>query len=148
MSIPRVIVCERTGIWATVLARQLPRDVRLMQVRGLRECAAQLSDAPTSLLAVELSPTGVADVLDFVSRLPARFPQARVVVLADHGLQACEQPLREAGAVHFVASPRELGGLERTISNHFAGLATTHNDFAESVWDRLPWSDAATTKGR
>ena len=145
MSEPQVILCERSGIWATVLGRHLPRDVQVLQTRGLSECESALTAAPTALVAIELTHGNLAGVLDLLGELPVRFPLARVVILGEHELRACEPLVREAGAVGFFASPRHLIGLRQTAANHFGQLPAGQADFAESVWAALPWRDAATT---
>ncbi len=144
VSKPQIIICERSGIWATVLGRHLPRDVQVLQTRGLDECASALAAAPAALVALELTHGNLAGVLDLLGELPARFPLARVIVLGEHELRACEPLVREAGAVGFFASPRDLAGLRQTAQNHFAQLPARQADFAESVWAALPWSDATT----
>ncbi len=141
---PGVIVCERRGHWAAALRRELSSDVRLRETRSLAECAAALAAAPTSVLALELVPRNLAGVLELVGEMASRFPQARAVILADHAMQSCEGPLREAGALHFVASPRELAGLGRTVRNHLASLPSVQAGFAEAVWEALPWGDVST----
>ena len=145
MSQPRVIICERSGIWAAALARHLPREVRFVQTRALAECSAALAAAPMSLVALETSAGNLNGVLAWLAQLPATFPLARAVVLADHGLQSHEWLLREAGAVHFAISPRELDGLAPLMQNHLARLPAPNASFAEQVWNSLPWSEAATT---
>jgi hypothetical protein len=139
---PCVIVCERTSRWATAIRRHLPREVRLVQTRALVECATELATAPASLAAVALTRANLGAVLDFVDSVSRAYSRARVIILADRGLEACEGLLCEAGAIHFSVSPRELAGLDRTIRNHFGRLSVPQAGFAETVWDSLPWSEA------
>ena len=143
VSKPRVIVYERSGIWATVLGLHLPGDVQLVQTRGLDECAQALAAAPLSMVAVELSDDNLCGVLDLLERLPEMFPLARLVILGRLELQRYEPLVREAGAIHFFESPRDLAGFRQTASNHFAQLPPIKADFAESVWAAIPWSDAS-----
>ncbi len=145
LSKPRLIICERTGCWATAFARQLPDAVRLVQTRGLAECAAELAAAPASLLALEVTTGNLASVVELLVELAARFPAARAVVLADTETRLCEDLLREAGAIHVFDSPRKLEGMRATIRNHLAHAGTADVGFAESVWDALPWREAAST---
>jgi hypothetical protein len=145
MSKRRVIVCERTGIWATVLARALSGDAHLVQVRGLAECVGRLREAPASVVALEVSRASLAAALEFLGELPLRYARARAIVLCAGELGGWELPLREAGALHVVASPRELAGLRRTIVGHFDRVGSVPTDLAARVWESLPWSDAATT---
>ncbi len=145
MSQSQVIICERTGVWAAALAQHLPREMRLRQTRALSECTAALAVAPMSLVALEANPGNLNGILSWLVQLPVRFPFARAVVLADRGLANYEWLLRDAGAVHFTTSPRELNCLAPLVRNHLSRLPTSKAGFAELVWDSLPWSEVATT---
>ncbi|MEX2113213.1 MAG: hypothetical protein WD845_08515 [Pirellulales bacterium] len=137
-----VILWERTGIWATAMLRSLPCEVRLVQTRGRAECIRQLALAPTSLAALELTPANLANVIAMTRDITAMHPWAAVVVLAEPELAACEPVVREAGALHFFVSPREFDGWRQTVLNHFGRIPLRTGEFAESVWESLPWSDA------
>ncbi len=144
MSKPRVILCERSGAWAPAVARHLPGNVGLRETRGLAECAAELAETPTSLLALEVTRQNFAAVLALVTRIGGKFPRARVIILAQRGLDDYEWALREAGAIHFTSSPRRLLGLASLIRRHFAGIpAPPIASLAAQAWDDLPWSDVA-----
>jgi hypothetical protein len=144
MSMPHVIVCERNGTWAAAVRRQLPSDIRMRQTRGLAECAAELRDAPMSLLVLELTAQNLAGVLDLLGRLPGRFPLARAIVVSEAGLKHCEWLVREAGAIYFAHASRDLAGLEETVRNHLQRMPAAKAGFAAQVWESLPWGDAAT----
>jgi hypothetical protein len=144
MSRPRVIICERTGIWATAIRRHLPADVAISQSCSPAECASLLAGTPTSLVALELTPRNLADVLDMVCTVSERFEGARSIVLAQNALEDCWPLLREAGAVHVFDSPRRLDGLRQTAANHFRRCHVEQTDYAEGIWNSLPWSNAVT----
>jgi hypothetical protein len=148
MNNPSVIVCERSGIWATSLARHLGPEIRLRQTRGLEECVRQLAAAPASLLALEVSRGNLPGGLALLVDVGRRFPASRSIVLAERGCERYEWLLREAGAVHFSVSPRESESLARLAVRHF-GLATVpladecRGDVTSQIWDALPWNDVA-----
>jgi hypothetical protein len=145
MSKSYVILCERSGTWAAAVARQLPGDVRLRQTGGLRECALELAEHPSSLLAVELTGQNLAQVMALVTEVSRKWPHARIIVLAQRGLDACEWLLREAGAIHFTTSPRQLVGLGGLVRRHFERICVPSTASpAAHIWDALPWSGAAT----
>jgi hypothetical protein len=145
MTKAQVILCERGAAWAAAVAGQLPPDVRLRQTRAVGECVSVLAEAPTSLLAVELTSQNLARVLATMDEVSRKFPQARVVVLAQRGLEGYEWLLREAGALHFTASPRELAGFEALARRHFERVPGPPTaTLAAQVWDALPWNDVAT----
>ncbi len=144
MKTPEVILGERTGIWAAAMLRNMPNGVRLVQTRTRAECLRQVALAPTSLVALELTRANLADVVALTRDITAAHPWSAVVVLAAPELAVCEPLMREAGALHVVASPRELEGWRQTVTKHFGRIPMSAGEFAESIWDSLPWSDAAT----
>lgn len=139
-----VIVCEKKGTWAPALARQLPAEVRLRQTRTLAECAHELSVAPLSLVALELTAKNATAIADLVSRMSARFPHARAMVVCEGDLAHYEWLVREAGAVYFADSTRALVGLDNLMRNHLQRIPASRSSFAELVWEALPWAEAAT----
>jgi hypothetical protein len=141
---PRIILRERSRAWAPALARRLPGDFCLRQTRGLGAAAAELDEAPTSLLALELTRQDFTGVLALVSEIGHKFSRARVIILAERGLDDYEWLFREAGAVYFTSSPRELPGLADLVRRHFRRLPTLPAaSLAAQVWDTLPWNDRA-----
>lgn len=144
MTKPRVILCERSGAWASAIARRLPGDICLRQTRGLAEAAGELAEAPTSLLALEVTRQNFTAVLAQVSEIERKLSPARVIILAQRGLGDYEWLFREAGAIYFTSSPRELSGLVNLTLRHFSRLpAPAALSLAAQVWDALPWSDLA-----
>jgi len=141
MNVPRFIVCERTGAWASAIRRQLPEGFRLREVRSLAECVVELREASGSLLGLELTPQNIEAVLELVAGLGRRFPRARALVLADPQLAGYRALSAEAGAIWFTCSPRELQGLRATASKHWSRLPEGRESFAAQVWNELPWDE-------
>jgi hypothetical protein len=140
----RVIVCERDGKWARALVRHLPADVELREVRGLAACRAELAAAGASLIAIELQPHRLPQLVALLTELPRRFRRARAVVLASPELSSLEASLRELGAVHWVVSTRQAASVGELAARHVARNAGTVPDRAENeIWQRLPWADVA-----
>ncbi len=139
MSRPRVIVCERRGIWAAGLKRFLPRETRVREMRVLADCQAELAAAPGSLLVVELSQANVEPVLNLFSRLNDRFSGAAAAVVAPRELSAYEPLVREAGSVYFTGSPRRCDVLARLVTRHLARSPATRLTLAAQVCEWLPW---------
>jgi hypothetical protein len=138
-----VIVCERSGKWATAIGRHVPRGVRLLQTRNLADGAAALAGAPASLLAFEATTRNLAEVLELLAQCSRKFPLARTIILAEACLRPYESLLREAGALHVTFSSRELDGLAGTLVNHLALADRARTGAPESIWESLPWGDAA-----
>lgn len=136
----RVIVCERSGRWAADLRRELGGGVPLRETRSLAECWEALAEAPASLLVIELARGNMDGVLARLARLGDDFPLARAAVVADRSLADYQWLLREAGAVYFTCSPRQLAPLADLTARHLAQapapppLGTT-----EQIWASLPW---------
>jgi hypothetical protein len=143
MSRARVIVFDRRGVWAAALARHVPARAHVRQTRSLAECAAELAVAPASLLVVEAASASVTSVAAWLADMGRRFPLARAVVVGERALDPHEWLLREAGAVHFVTSPRELAGVKSLIQRHFERLPRAKVGLAQRVWESLPWDSAA-----
>ena len=140
----RLIVCERSGRWAVVLRRELGAEtVRVYETRNLTDCWAVLRGAPASFVIVELSAGRVAALLRLMASLEREFPLARVAVVADRSLAGYEWLMREAGAVHFKCSPRQLGPLARLASGHLAQAPAPQQSLTQQIWAGLPWGREA-----
>ena len=140
----RIVVCESDSSWAVALRREagsLP--VSIHETRSLEECRRLLDEHPASFLVVQLTRAGLEELLGFLARTTRDYPRARVAVVAGRELAAAEWLVREAGAVHFVASPRQLTGLVRTAHRHCEAVPRPRLSLAEEVWAGLPWSREA-----
>ena len=137
----RLIVCERTGRWAVALRRELDgMGVRAYETRSLAECFDELAQSPAGLAVVELTAAGVTALLRRLAQWQRDFPLARMAVVADRSLAGCEWLLREAGAVHFTCSPRQLGPLARLVRRHLAKAPSAPPaSLSEQIWASLPW---------
>ena len=142
---PSIVVCERRGIWAAGLRRHLPRQLRVCETRTLADCRRELTAAPASLVVVELTESNVAGALDLVVDVVRSFPWARVVAVAERGWEPYEWLLREAGAIHFITSPRKADMLARLAVRHVARLPVPPTTLVAEIWDSLPWHDSAAT---
>jgi hypothetical protein len=74
-----------------------------------------------------------------MARIGRDYPWARLAVVAGRELAAAEWLLREAGAVHFLTSPRQLAGLMRTARRHLEAVPRPQSSPAEETWAALPW---------
>jgi len=140
----RLIVCERTGRWATALRRELSGPIR--QTRSLSQCWKELSAAGAGFAVVELTEGNVKDLLRRMARLERDSPFVRLAVVAARRLTGYEWLMREAGAVHFVCSSRQLGPLALLASRHLENLlqssqTSPSQDPSERIWASLPWQD-------
>ena len=135
----RLIVCERTGRWAIALRRELAgAGVRVWETRTLDDCWNELAASPASFVVLELS-RDRGRLLEHLARQLREFPLARVSVAADRGQADYEWLVREAGAVHFVHSPRRVGALAQLICRHLAQIPPPQQGFVERIWAGLPW---------
>ena len=136
----RLIVCEREGRWAVALRRELPvHGVRVHETRSVAECWEMLARRPASFVVAELTRSGAEALLEQMAWLQRDFPGARVAVVAERPLASCEWLLREAGAVHFTVSPRELGPLACLAVRHLEVAPPPQWTLAERIWADLPW---------
>ena len=135
----RLIVCERSGRWAVALRRELAAAVRVRESRSLADCREMLAAAPASFVVVELTPGNAALLLRQMARFPGDFPLARLAVVADRSLADYEWLMREAGAVHFVCSPRQSGPLASLAARHLAQAPAPRLSLTQHIWASLPW---------
>jgi hypothetical protein len=143
----RLIVCERTGQWAVALRRELVRlgkaGVRFRETRSVGECWRLLYDDRASFMVVEVTPSNVQAVLERLAELERDFPAVRVAVVVDWAFRFAEPILREAGAVHFVDSPRRLKPLAEIACRHLDRAPKPKLGLVEQVWADLPWRESS-----
>ncbi len=136
----RLIVCEQRGRWAAWLRRELvPVGVGLTETRLLADCWEVLDRLPASFLVLELSRANAGELLRRLEWLSRDYPAAQAAVVADRSLIACQWLVREAGAVHFLCSPRRVRLLAETACRHLAQAPAPPQDLADRIWSSLPW---------
>lgn len=139
-SAAKLIVCERRGHWAVALRRELTEaGVRVWETRSLADCRDELATSPASFAVVELG-ANVNSLLRFLATQNRQFRSARVAVVAGPSQADYQWLLREAGAVHFVSSFREVGVLARLACRHLAEAPPPQQTLAERIWAGLPWA--------
>lgn len=135
-----VILCERAGTWATALRCESEvAEIRLHETRSIRECWNLLKRAAGGFIVAELSQATVEQLLDRTSRLNREYPLARLAVVADRTLAGYEEAFREAGAVAFITSSRDLRPLAAAIRLHLQQIPPPQRNFTERIWESLPW---------
>jgi len=121
------------------LRRELAASgVRVWETRSLSDCWDELAKSRASFLVLELG-GNATELLQRLAELPRAFPAARAAVVADRSMANREWLLREAGAVHFLASPRRAGTLARMIQRHLDQAPAPTLGPAERIWSELPW---------
>jgi hypothetical protein len=155
----QVIVLEHDGHWAAELRHELGRSrsnslhpdsmpprheaVRVIEIRSWDEIWQRLAHDPAALVAAELTDTNPDSVLAALSRMDRQFPQAAMLILTNRQLVPYRRLLREAGALHFVTSPRRLGEmmqiLVRRCGKSSAAIEATGR--TDEILGNLPWSD-------
>jgi hypothetical protein len=136
----RLIVLERTGAWAVALRRELPASgMPIHETRSVPECWEMLRRHPASFLVAELTQSSAQTLLERIAWLERDFPLARAAVVAERSLTAWQWPAREAGAVHFTVSPRELRPLADVAIRHLEAAPKPRRSVVERIWASLPW---------
>ena len=143
MNEPSLILCERRGKWAVAVARHLKTSIRVTQTRSLAECGGALAAAPSSLVALEMTRENLADPMAWLAEMAARFPAAKMVVLADRDLASFEWQARELGAGHYLVSTRQSEELALLAARHLADRRARRTNLAGQIWEQLPWSHVA-----
>ena len=144
----RLIVCERTGRWAVALRLAFERPaVRVYQTRSVPECWEMFGKCPASFVVAELTTANADALLDRMARHQRLFPLGRVAVVAKRSMAAYEPLLREAGAVHFLCSPRQVGRLAQLACRHLAQVPPLQQNLTERIWANLPWGARGEGRG-
>ncbi len=137
---PRCIVCERKGRWAAALRRQSETPhFRLEETRSLVGCWEALAGHPGSFLVLEATPENLDAVLGRLVRLGYDDPAACAAVVAGRSLAGLEWLFREAGAVWFTVSPREVAAVASMARRHLESTPKPPRSLAQQVWATLPW---------
>jgi hypothetical protein len=145
MAIAPLIVLERDGHWAAALRLAMgDAVVPLVEIRSWDECWPRLEKRPSALVAVELTDANVDAVVAALERIDRRFPQAAVLILAERTLAPYRSVLCEAGALHFVSSPRKLGGVNEILRrcSNFSETAASASSRLDEIVAELPWRDS------
>jgi hypothetical protein len=145
LSPARLIVCERSGSWSAALRSELAEaGVRLWECRSLPEAWEALAQTPAAFLIAEADRANLADLLRRMAWFSRDFPQARIAVVAQRDMARFEWLLREAGAVHFLSSPRRLTPLAGLVVRHLANVPLPAQTMVERIWASLPWAPPGT----
>ena len=142
---PSAVQDERSDLPPSLGAAVVAVECRIVEARTNENCLAELAQTPTALVGVELCDATRERALDLLSAIAERYPLCRVIDLADRGMRHYEWLTRELGAVHFVASPRQLASLATIVSRHWDLAAPATEPDAENgrsvedIWRSLPW---------
>lgn len=141
----RLIVLERDGEWAAALRREFDdATVRIVETRSWDETWETLAQSPSTLIAAELSASNPQRMLAALARVERRHPEAAVIVLAGRGLAAYRDLLLEAGALHFITSPRRLHEVRGILKRRASLFNTNARDRLDEIRENLPWSEVGT----
>lgn len=141
-----VIVYESTGHWAAELRGALPPGIPLAETRSVVETYNALTTSPAALVAMELTADNIETIVGALLHLSRSFPDSVPIVLTQRTHSAWEDIIRQAGAVHFVDSPRrvdEIGQIARRWLESCRRLGNAANilppSFEEEVAAMTPW---------
>ena len=142
-----IIVSETNGHWAAGLRRFLPREASLIETRSSDELWPRLATCPGAVVALELTAGKTDPMMAALVRIGREFPLVVSIVLAERALSAWEDAAREAGATHFVASPRRLAEVGDIMRRQMKSLSQigADSDEGQSIEERilatLPWAE-------
>ncbi len=160
----RLVVFESTGAWAVRLRRALGgarvsggaresgkasdpsgRPTRVHEVRSWPEIPPLLSEAPASLLVIEVTDRNLEAVGSRLRWLGRDYPHVRAAVVGTRQLADTEWFLREQGAAVGLFSTREIVRLADLWKRQVARYRMDGSSVRHRLWDRLPWSDGDET---
>jgi hypothetical protein len=141
-----IIVCETGGRWAAALRKELPPGMPLVETRSLGELWQWLPRCPDAVIMLELKAERIGPVVAGLLQIARQFPRVMPIVVADRKLSAWENACREAGAVHFVTSPRRLAEVADIVQRRMNNLqkfdaddSEEHQSIEERILATLPW---------
>ena len=144
-SVARLIVCERSGQWSIGLRSELAETgVKVWECRSLLEAWEALGQTPAAFVIAEAAPENLKDLLWRMTWFSRDYPQGRFAVVAERNMARFEWILREAGAVHFLTSPRRLTSLAGLVVRHLANVPLPPQTMIERIWASLPWGPRGT----
>jgi hypothetical protein len=138
-----LIVCEKTGQWATALRVIAPSAPALVETRSLTAAQDALAGAPASCVALLATPDNLASVVAFIQEGGRRYSLARFVGLLNPEDITLETMLREAGAIDVICSVLDLPRLSGVAERHAARTPRTEASVVEWVQARMPWKALA-----
>lgn len=112
----------------------------MVETRSLFDCSDALRAHPGSFVLLELVDRNGGALLKWLADLDQLDPQARGAVAADRSMRSWEWLVREAGAVWFVTSPRQVGPIARMARRHLEAIPKPPRPLVEELWDSLPWA--------
>ena len=140
----RLIVCERSGSWSAALRGELAATgVRLWECRSLPEAWDGLAQTPAAFVIAEADRENLGSLLRRMAWFSRDFPRARIAVVAHRDMARFEWLVREAGAVHFLASPRRLTPLAGLAVRHLSNVPLPSQTVVQRIWAGLPWGPPA-----
>jgi len=135
-----LIVYEQKGRWAAALRREAAgTNLRIREVRTADDCREELALRPASFIVLEVRENPLP-ALRFAVWQRCAYPLACWAAVGSREPAAYEPFLREAGAVHVVATPRRLRQLLEIAARHL-GRFEPPQGMAEEIWENLPWAE-------
>jgi DNA-binding NtrC family response regulator len=120
---------------------------RLVETRSIAETMDRLGENPDSLVLLELHPGHGERLLSLLRHVARGLHRASAVVIGDRHSGPWDDLVREAGAIDYIESPRQIGRLIDLIHRH-AELARLSEANAESnlsleerILANLPWGN-------
>lgn len=150
MSHPRLILCERAPRWLAAWRRALPlpKWSWLSPVLSLTQSETELREHPGSVVAVSIEAENFSAALVALHRWQVNFPEARFLALVSAEIannNTAAALLHEAGALLVIGHSQELPAAARLVARHFRRHVAAQLPLRTAVWQRLPWSQFATT---
>ena len=143
----RVILFESQGDWAALVRPRTPAGVALVETRSIDETLERLCDVPNALVLVQWQPARGRQLVDLLQSVRRDFVAAHAAVLGNREPRDLEILVREAGAIEYFDSTRQIASLMALISHHIEQSTTSapaaESDFSleDRIRANLPWGD-------
>ena len=116
-------------------------DVPVVETHNWDDCRLELEQSPASLMAWEVTSDNLEQIARRLRELPRSFPSAQAMVFGRPELRCAEWALREAGAIHFVSSPRNLTATARLVKRYLATRPERETRTENPASHERPWHD-------
>ena len=113
--------------------------IRVYETRYWEDCVQELDRSPSSIVGLELDNRNLEEIIAHLLHLPKTHPESRVMVLASREFEDAFNLVYEAGAVHVVASTRNLDSTARLVERHLESVRKVEREYRQVVRERLPW---------
>jgi len=140
--VSQLVVLEQSGKWAAAWRSSLRGNgIAIREARLPATASQHLDDDPASIVAIEANAEKLPALLDWLAMLNRRWPAARAIACVDRDGDSLHRPLREAGAIAVVDSPRAVSRATNLVARHVELAPQRHKRLTARILAALPFAE-------